>query len=74
MESTRGDDEDTARVVLSDSLAAYLRDLAAETRTPPLRKSEAISLTWEIKRSTAEELGKRLGFTVEELNGFKKKK
>jgi hypothetical protein len=72
-ESTRGDDEDTARVVLPDSLAVYVRDLADETRTPPLKKSDAISLTWEIKRSTAEVLGKRLGFTVGELNGFKKK-
>jgi hypothetical protein len=72
-ESSRGGDKDTARVELPDSVAAYLRDLAAETRTPPLRKSDVISRTWEIKRSTAEELGKRLGFTIDDLEGFKRK-
>jgi len=73
-QSTPGDDDDTARVVLPDSLAVYVRDLAGETRTPPLKKSDLISLTWEIKRSTAEALGTRLGFTIDELQGFKTKR
>jgi|SRR3954451_5812754 hypothetical protein len=69
--STRADD-DTARVVLSDSLAAYLRDLVNETRTPPLKKSEDVSQTYEIKRSTAKELGERLGFALDDVSGLQK--
>ena len=69
--SSRVDDH-TARLVLSDSLAAYLRDLVNPTRTPPLKKSDEVSQTYEIKRSTAQTLGERLGFTVDELGGFEK--
>jgi hypothetical protein len=70
--STPADEANTARVVVPDSLAAYLRDLLSDTRTPPLKKSDTISLTWEIKRSAAEALGEKLGFTVDELGGFTK--
>jgi hypothetical protein len=71
-DSTPGDEANTAYVVMPDSLAAYVRDLLSDTRTPPLKKSDAISLTWEIKRSTAEALGKKLGVKVAELGGFRK--
>jgi hypothetical protein len=61
----------TARVILPGSLAAYLSDLISETQAPPLEKNREASRTYEIKRGTAEELGKRLGFEVSELDGFK---
>jgi hypothetical protein len=68
--STPGDEANTAYVVMADSLAAYVRDLLSDTRTPPLKKSDLISLTWEIKRSTAEVLCRKLNIDVGELGGF----
>jgi hypothetical protein len=67
--STRVDDR-TARVVMSDSLAVYLGDLISETQAPPLEKVKDASSTYDIKKSTATALGKRLGFEIGELKGF----
>jgi hypothetical protein len=67
--STRVDDR-TARVVMSDSLAVYLGDLISETQAPPLEKVKDASSTYDIKKSTATALGKRLGFKIDELKGF----
>ena len=68
-QSTRVDDR-TARVVMSDSLAVYLGDLISETQAPPLEKVKDASRTYDIKKSTATALGKRLGFKIDELKGF----
>lgn len=60
----------TARVVMSDSLAVYLGDLISETQEAPLEKNKVASNTYDIKKGTATALGKRLGFKIEELEGF----
>jgi hypothetical protein len=70
-DSTRADEADTAYVVLSDSLAAYVRDLLSDTRTPPLKRTESVSLTWELKRSAAAALAEKLDFKVDELGAFR---
>lgn len=63
-------DNNTARVVLPESLAVFLDDLISETQAPPLEKNRDASRTYEIKRSTATALSKRLDFDVDQLKGF----
>jgi hypothetical protein len=63
-------EEDLARVRLSGSVASYLRDIISETEAPGLMKNRDASSTYDIQRSTAEELAKHLDFNVDELNGF----
>jgi hypothetical protein len=64
-------DKGIARVVLPGSVAVYLSDLISETECPPLEKVKDASRTYDIKRSTADALGKRLGFDASTLKGFK---
>jgi hypothetical protein len=60
----------TGRIVLHSSLAQYVGDLIEETQAPPLEKRKDAANTYDIKRSTAAELGKRLGFTLDDIPAF----
>jgi hypothetical protein len=63
-------DERTVRVTLPGSLAAFVIDLVAETQEKPLERDPERSQTYLLKRGTAAELGKALGFELSDVPGF----
>lgn len=63
-------DERTVRVTLPGSLAAFVMDLVAETQEKPLDRDPERSQTYLLKKGTATELGKVLGFKISDIPGF----
>jgi hypothetical protein len=55
-------DDDTVRIVASDSLARYLKDLVNTTEAPPLEKRKDASQTYDVLRDTIVALAEVLGF------------
>jgi hypothetical protein len=55
-------DDDTVRIIASDSLAAYLKDLVNTTNAPPLEKRKDASQTYDVLRDTVVALAAALGF------------
>jgi hypothetical protein len=54
-------DDDTARIVVPDSLARYVRDLVAQTSAPPPDKRRDASRTYDLGRDTVRALCRKLG-------------
>jgi hypothetical protein len=63
-------DDDTIRIVVSDSLAAYLKDVVNTTKAPPLDKRKDASQTYDVLRDTVVALAEILGFDKSDVDAL----
>jgi DNA-directed RNA polymerase sigma subunit (sigma70/sigma32) len=66
-------DENTIRIVVSDSLARYLKELVDDTSAPPMEKRRDASRTYDLGRSTVSALADRLGIGIERVTALDRK-
>lgn len=63
-------DDDTVRIVVSDSLAGYLKDLVNTTNAPPLEKRKDASQTYDVLRDTVVVIAESLGFDKSDVGAL----
>jgi ethanolamine ammonia-lyase small subunit len=66
-------DENTIRIVVSDSLARYLKDLVAQTSAPPIERRKDASRTYDVGRATVRALCRRLGLELDQVTTLDQK-